>query len=216
MTPHRLAMHWGSLKVVAQFPVQSEASLQLAAALSELSCTLPSSGPAATTRYINSVRTYYHTCWTFFFGSWKCSHNVLPINWTVKITCNPPECYRGVAPACQGRYPSPRPARVLLVSSRARYGAAGNSHRKELGWLCYHCPPCAQGDALEGPPNMWGIVSTAEPYHLLLKVHSTYFYISTLTHYSDNSQSPRNQEDQRGVGEYLQPELHPANTAGSY
>ena len=61
MTPHRLAMHWGSLKVVAQFPVQSEASLRLAAALSELSCTLPSSGPAVTMRYINSVRTYYHT-----------------------------------------------------------------------------------------------------------------------------------------------------------
>ena len=179
MTPHRLVMHWGSLKVVAQNLFQSETSLQLAAALSEQSCTLPYSGPAATMRYSKQCEGILSCMdtrsWTI---SWKCSHDVLMINWTVKITCNPLECYRGVVPACQGRYPSPRPARVLLVSSRARYGAARNSHRKELGWLCYHRPPCAQGDALEGPPNMWGIVSTAEMDRLLIKLHVTYFYIS--------------------------------------
>ena len=52
MTPLRLATHWGCLKAAVRFPLQSEPSLLLPAALSEHSCTLSSSGLAATMRYI--------------------------------------------------------------------------------------------------------------------------------------------------------------------
>ena len=71
--------------------------------------------------------------------------------------CNFPECHGGADPACQGGCPSTKPSRVLLAPSGARHRAAGEGHGEEHGWFCYYCPPCAQGDTLEGPSKMWGL-----------------------------------------------------------
>jgi len=51
MTAHRLATHWGCLRVAAQCHLQNEASPKLPVALLGHSCILPSSGQAATMRY---------------------------------------------------------------------------------------------------------------------------------------------------------------------
>ena len=106
-TAHRLVTHWECLRVAAQCPLQNEASPQLHVALLGLSCTLPSSGPAATMRY------------------WICNRIEVKVNCMLttelKSVCNFPECFRGANAACQGKHPSSGPSRVLLAPPGSRH-----------------------------------------------------------------------------------------------
>ena len=132
MTTHRLATHWGCLRVAAQCPLQNEASPQLRVALLGLSCTLPSSGPAATMRY------------------WICNRIEVKLNCMLttelKSVCNFPECFRGANAACQGKHPSSGPSRVLLAPPGSRHWIVGEVHWEEHGRVCHHHTPHSQGD----------------------------------------------------------------------